>query len=45
MGATLRKNLGSTMPNLERWLMSSGKPRTVGDMQIFVACQIDVVNK
>ena len=25
--------------------MSSGKPRTVGNMHAFVACQIDVVNK
>ena len=27
------------------WLMSSGKPRAVGNMHVFVACQIDVVNK
>ena len=25
--------------------MSSGKPRAVGNMHIFVACQIDVVNE
>ena len=25
--------------------MSSGKPRAVGSMHVFVACQMDVVNK
>ena len=25
--------------------MSLGKPRTVGNMHVFVTCQIDVVNK
>ena len=25
--------------------MSSGKPRAIGNMHVFVACQIDVVNK
>ena len=29
----------------ERWLMSSGRPRAVVKMHIFVSCQTDIVNK
>ena len=42
LGAIHRENLGSSMP---KRLMSSGKWRAVGSMHVFVACQIDVLNK
>ena len=29
----------------ERWVMSSGKLRVVGNMHVFAACQIDALNK
>ena len=45
VAATLRKNLESPMGNTERWLISWGKPRAVGNMHVFMTCQIDVVNK
>ena len=42
MGATLRKNLGSPMPKPSD---DSCLQEAVGNMHVFVACQIDVVNK
>ena len=43
VAATLGKNLG--LPMSKQWLMSSRRPRVIGNMQFFVTCQNDVVNK
>ena len=44
MGATLRKKVWTYNAKTERWLMFSGKARAIGNMHVFVLCQIDVVN-